>query len=519
MSHSLQLSNDLHDRLQETLGQLVADKVASRIFARDATLWGPDARDEASKRLGWVDLHARRSTIGHQIEPLLRQVSDQQFDRVLLCGMGGSSLAPEVISKAAGVNVQVLDSSHPRMVDAAMSDLSSTLVMVASKSGGTVETDSQLQLALARCEAQGLPISRHIVAITDPHSPLDVFAGDAGMRVVRADPEVGGRYSALSAFGLAPTGAAGADVDQLLNEAASCAPDFAADSTDNPALILGALLSVSERAGVNVVALNDELVPGLADWIEQLLAESTGKSGRGILPVAVLGGTYPALRNVLSITLGATSKPEGPRGVHVDFPLGAQFLLWETATAVAGRVIGINPFDQPDVESSKAATRRLLDSTGPAAGSDEKPILEVSTCTDKQLLDAFSAVTAELGEDSYLSMQFYLDRWRVSGTKNLASELAAKLMRPVTLGWGPRFLHSTGQLHKGGPKTGVFLQVISDAQPDIAVPNRNFTFGELISSQAAGDAEVLREIGRPVFTWRVNDEVPDIERLCRVIWS
>jgi glucose-6-phosphate isomerase len=489
--------------------------VAARIFEHDAALWGPDAAAEARVRLGWVDLPETSQALIDEISALRDDLVGRGLTHVVLCGMGGSSLAPEVICAAAGVELTVLDSSHPDMVRATLADrLDESVVVVSSKSGGTVETDSLLRAYVAAFEQAGRNPSDHLVIVTDPQSPFDREATEAGYRVFRADPNVGGRYSALSAFGLVPSGLAGADISGLLNAALAARSRLSVDGDDNPALRLGAALGAGYRAGVDKLVLLDESGVGLGDWIEQLVAESTGKVGRGILPVVVPSAAAPNYApNTADEFLVVTGSAEPPAAVSgysgvVDGPLGAQFLLWETAVAVAGLEIGINPFDQPDVESAKQAARTFLTATdGPA----EQPALSVDGIaafgTSASTLSA--AVDELLGhlqpDHGYVAIQAYLDRFGHPAYAQLRELLAARTGRPVTFGWGPRFLHSTGQLHKGGPATGVFLQITDTPLHDLEVPGRDFTFGTFIAAQAAGDAHVLRDHGRPVLRLHLTD--------------
>ncbi len=285
--------------LEKAVEQLVADQVASRIAGHDASLWGPEAEEEASKRLGWVDLHLTSVPLVEQVTSLRDDLRGRGLDRVVLCGMGGSSLAPEVICASAGVPLTVLDSSDPDMVREAIdADLESTVVVVSSKSGGTVETDSQRRAYEHAFEVAGIDPAERIIVVTDPGSPLDDEATETGYRVFRADPQVGGRYSALTAFGLVPSGLAGADIGALLQEADEIAEDVAADDETNPALVLAALIGVANARGVDKLLLADagSRNVGFGDWIEQLVAESTGKQGRGILPVVVAGRPLPQRR-------------------------------------------------------------------------------------------------------------------------------------------------------------------------------------------------------------------------------
>ncbi len=504
-----------HEReFEQTLHRAVDDQVASRIADQDPTLWGEAAESEAKKRLAWTSLATTSRPLVEEIATLRADLTERELDHVVLCGMGGSSLAPEVICATAGVELTVLDSSQPDMVSRALNDrLERSVVVVSSKSGGTVETDSLKRAYEQAFIAAGLDPARHIVVVTDPDSPLDQEATEAGYRVFRADPNVGGRYSALTAFGLVPAGLAGAPIDQLLDEAEAVQPTVAADSGDNPALRLGVALGVANQHGVDKLVLADQTRHGLGDWIEQLVAESTGKLGKGILPVVVpfenAVNFNPSTADTVLVALGSSDAPEAQSGwsAGVRGGLGAQMLVWETAVAVAGQLLGINPFDQPDVESAKQAARDLL-----GQGSDgEQPDLESQgvAAYGTNASDLGTAVDDLLAEldlfHGYVSVQAYLDRIGLAEYAGLREALARRTGRPVTFGWGPRFLHSTGQYHKGGPGTGVYLQLTSDPVDDLPVGGRDFTFGEFIASQAAGDAQVLRRHGRPVLRLHLSD--------------
>jgi glucose-6-phosphate isomerase len=505
---------------------LVRERFASRLFDQDATLWGEAAEAEASIRLAWVHLHRSSRPLLGEIAALKDELNGQGVDHVVLCGMGGSSLAPEVICATAGVELTVLDSSHPDQVRAALADrLDRTVVVVSSKSGSTVETDSQRRAYIEAFRSAGIDPTRRLVVVTDPGSPLDEQARADGYRVVNADPHVGGRYSALTAFGLVPSGLAGADIEQLLEEADAVADLLAEDDDANPALRLGAALAGTQPLRDKVVLVDDGSgLVGFADWAEQLIAESTGKEGTGLLPVVVAETSAPEVAlPPHDVTVGrflpdrdpdAQEEPEsGGSDVAVTGSLGAQLLLWEAATAVAGRILGINPFDQPDVESAKKAARSMLEGTPertPPAFSDGA--VEVRALGGDWLADAKTvteAVDALLGrldrDNGYVSVMAYLDRSHHAGMRDVRRTLAIRSRRPTTFGWGPRFLHSTGQLHKGGPPTGVYVQITGSPTEDLPVPGQDYSFGDLIEAQAAGDAQVLAEHGRPVLRLHLTD--------------
>jgi glucose-6-phosphate isomerase len=512
---------------------LVADRVASRLFALDPTLWGEAAEEEAAKRLAWTGLPRGSRPLVGEVAALRERLRETGYDRVVLCGMGGSSLAPEVICATAGVPIVVLDSSDPDVVRGALTDLDRTVVVVSSKSGSTVETDSQRRAFEQAFRDAGLDPTTRMVVVTDPRSPLDREARSAGFQVVNADPDVGGRYSALTAFGLVPSGLAGADIEALLDDAEAVADILAEDDDANPALRLGAAMAGTDplRDKLVLVDAGTENV-GFGAWAEQLIAESTGKDGTGILPVVAVGDAPAHLYDdgtvvrLLPSDPGEDETPLTPDTaaslVTVAGPLGAQLLLWEAATAVAGRLLGINPFDQPDVESAKAAARELL-GAGITAGEEpaftDGPV-EVRALGGDWLGDATTvdgAVDALLAKldpgRGYVAVMAYLDREADADLEQVARSLFDRTGRPATFGWGPRFLHSTGQYHKGGPATGVYVQVTATPEQDLQVPGRDFTFGQFIAAQAGGDATVLAEHGRPVLRLHLIDHEEGLRRV------
>ncbi|MBT2503215.1 glucose-6-phosphate isomerase [Curtobacterium sp. ISL-83] len=518
MTVSIAASGDAARAIDQVVPRLVADMVASGITAQDPELWGPDAETEASRRLGWVEAVSVSRPLVVEITALRERLHADGVGHVVLAGMGGSSLAPEVITRTYGVPLTVLDSTDPAQVRAAVGhDLARTVLVVSSKSGSTLETDSQRRVYEQAFRDAGIDPASRIVVVTDPGSPLEAEAIVAGYRVFTADPTVGGRYSALTAFGLVPSGLAGADITELLDEADAISALLAVDTDENPGLVLGAVLGGTAplRSTIGIVADGTHIV-GFGDWVEQLIAESTGKNGRGLLPV-VLDVDSPevsaGLADVQIVRLVGSREDErhvADGEVEIAGTLGGQLLVWQYAVAVAGRLLGIDPFDQPDVEAAKVAARSLLEDrpapTAPAfvdggIAVHATPGLPVGTT----LAEAVTGLLAEVGSTGYLAVQAYVDRTDDGGLAALRDALAARLGRPVTFGYGPRFLHSTGQYHKGGPATGAFLQIVADEREDLAIPGRPFTFGQLIQAQAAGDASVLAEHGRPVLTLTTSD--------------
>ncbi|HEY7432166.1 MAG TPA: glucose-6-phosphate isomerase [Streptosporangiaceae bacterium] len=518
--------------LTEAAGQsaakLAADGVPQALANKDPNLWGADAAHEASIRLGWLDApRVSRALLG-TLAATASDIREDGLDHIVLSGMGGSSLAPEVISRTRNVPLTLLDTTDPQVVARALADrLGQTLVVVSSKSGSTIETDSHRRIYEQAFAGIGLSpeeIARRFVVVTDPGSPLEATARAAGYRVVLADPNVGGRYSALTAFGLVPTALAGADPAQLLDEADAVAPALAGGA-DNPGLELGAALGGYALAGHDKAVLADSGsgLPGFGDWAEQLIAESTGKHGHGILPVAVGGERSPGFSPGPDLHLVGLGHPSGPVDTSVTGSLGAQFLVWEYAVAVAGRLLGINPFDQPNVAESKENTARLLDGAGDGPLPAGQPLFTegaVEVHADAGLLTGatdlagvLDALLLALPPTGYLAVMAYLDRSGDSAAAGLRDALATRTTHPVTFGWGPRFLHSTGQYHKGGPQTGVFLQVTGAANGDVPVPGRPFTLGRLQLAQALGDLGALRQRGRPAVRLHLRDRQAGLQQL------
>ena len=532
MSFRISVSGAAADAVRATVPTLTTDLVASGITAQNPALWGPAVEAEAALRLGWTASVARSRPLVAEIVELRSALQARGVTQIALAGMGGSSLAPEVITRTAGVKLTVLDATDPGQVLSALNDnLAGTALVVSSKSGSTVETDSQRRVFERAFREMGIDPAERIIVVTDPGSPLEASAREAGYRVFNADPTVGGRYSALTAFGLVPSGLAGVDIAALLDEAESISLALAVDSPENPGLVLGAAIAAASPRRDKLAIVSDGThIVGFADWVEQLIAESTGKLGTGILPV-VLELDAPELTEVLPdvqlvrVVADAGTDLFGETGdeIRVSGTLGAQFLVWEYATVVAGRLLGINPFDQPDVESAKIATRGLLDARPapePAAfiadGIEVRGTPHVIGAAS-DLASAVDALLEELGPDGYVAVQAYVDRLALPELAEIRNKLATLAQRPVTFGWGPRFLHSTGQFHKGGPATAVYLQILATPAEDLDVPDRPFTFGELIQAQASGDASVLAEHGRPVLTLTLTKPQQNISTLFKAL--
>ncbi|MFN2586974.1 MAG: glucose-6-phosphate isomerase [Actinomycetota bacterium] len=489
------------------------EDLAERIWKRDPSVWGP-GDDDPVERLGWLDLP---ETIRGELAPVEAFVRDagSYFERAVLLGMGGSSLAPEVFATCFGARpghpqLIVLDSTHPAQVHAVAEALagSESLFVVSSKSGGTVETTSLYAYFRDRA-----PDGRNFVAITDPGTSLeDLGRTESFGGVFVSRPDVGGRYSALSLFGLVPAALIGVDLDELLSPAAeaaaACGPSVPPE--ENPGLAVGAAVGrLAESGRDKLTFLTSPALAPFGEWAEQLIAESTGKRGRGIVPVVgePLFEAYAEDRAFVHLRLGDDAALDEPvdalvSGGHpvirldVRGPqeLGALMFLWEFATAVAGSVLGVNAFDQPDVEAAKKAGRAVLESSEPPGWpeDDVDGLFDGAAPPEYAALLAFAPRTAEGRE--------VLDRAR--------SKLARTYGIATTAGFGPRYLHSTGQLHKGGPDTLRALVVLDRPAEDVEVPGRPYTFGRLLVAQAAGDYQALAAAGRKVgrTTWERFEE-------------
>jgi transaldolase/glucose-6-phosphate isomerase len=500
--------------------------IGRRIWARDAGLWtrDPDVAKEILDRLGWLDLPESMRPYVPDLRQFAREVANAGIDRVLVCGMGGSSLCVEVLASVLGsehgLPVRVLDSTHPDAVAsaAAWATPRRSLYVISSKSGTTTEPNDFAAFfeALAAGEL-GSAAGGHFVAITDPGTPMVEHAGEFGYRTVFENPpDIGGRYSALSLFGLVPAALLGVDLDALLEQAREmaleCGPGVADD--DNPGVRLGRFMADNAIAGRDKVTVltAPELAPfGL--WVEQLLAESTGKQGKGLLPV-VGEAPYPTEafgedRAVVGIDFAGISAPGASELKAAEFPtmflgmsegieLGAEFFRWEFATAVAGHVLGINAFDQPDVQAAKDATRRVLRQLARGGQLPEPEVVVREDADVRAAAELVGEVLDDAGPGRYVALMAYVDP--TPQTEELLArartDLRDSTRAAVTLGFGPRFLHSTGQYHKGGPGTGRFIQLVDVAAAGPDVPGRDYSFGTLIKAQAAGDAEALQDAGR-----------------------
>ena len=459
-------------------------------MSKDPTIWGEQARAEAEIRLGWVDLPRTSRTLLPKLDALWAWARSEKIDHVILSGMGGSSLAPELIAAAFKKNLTIVDSTDPKvMASLAERDLTSAAVLISSKSGSTIETRAHKAFFQDQMRKQGIDPSKRMLVITDPGSPLATEALAEGLQVINADPNVGGRFSALSAFGLVPAALLGIDIAPILDDALDALAEM--EEPGNPAEELVTFLSNSRFIRFDDTA---SPYPGLADWVEQLIAESTGKEGKGLLPIV-------AAKSSLSL-------PVIDLGSDVIASLGAHFILWEWVTALLGWKLGVDPFNQPNVQETKARTLEYLKLGAKSDSSDQRS--EIDLVNIRESLDE-AAPAAE-----YISIHAYLDRHDDATLLNLRELFESRYQKPVTFGWGPRFLHSTGQYHKGGPKDGLFLSITGESKVDIPIPGESYTFGELIKAQAAGDRSALEAEGLKVFSIHLGNRESDIKKLLQL---
>jgi len=531
----------LEPGLARGLEALEKDGVVRRIWDRDPTVWKPDGR-EISGRLGWLASPETAGRMVPDLEAFAASVRGQGLTRAIVLGMGGSSLAPEVYARLfptgpGSLELDVLDTTEPGTVAAAAARFTpdKTLFVVSSKSGTTAEVLALLSYFYDRVRmALGTGhVGGRFVAVTDPGTPLEALARELRFRrTFSGQPDIGGRFSALSAFGLVPAVLKGIDLGRLLGPARAMAGACRVErAADNPGALLGAILGTAAVEGMDkLTLLLPQRLRSLAGWLEQLVAESTGKEGRGIVPVVEdrpgPAGSYGADR--LFIEIGAPEGPRSPEGsgsplirLALDDPydLAGHFFQWEFATAVAGRFLGVNPFDQPDVEATKKRTREVLASAGgslSSAAAADLPLFAGGLRIERQVPaeTAGAAVTRFLDsrrEGDYIALLAYLPR--TGAIEGLLSGLAAGLRfmtgLPVTVGFGPRYLHSTGQLHKGDGNRGLFLMLVAAGLPKVDIPAVSGIdrpagdFGGLFRAQAAGDALALKEKGRRVLTVEV----------------
>lgn len=552
---NLSLPDDLLRIVELALDNWDAQRKVARLWARDPSLWTGNGEDQW---LGWLHIADEQLKTIRRFTNFAAEVKDSGFTHVLLLGMGGSSLCPEVLSKSFGrlagfPELHVLDSTDPAQVKSIEDqiDIANTLFFVSSKSGTTLEPNIFKQYFFERAkDAVGEQAASRFIAITDPGSKLREEAEAENFRkIFLGVPSIGGRYSALSDFGLAPAAAMGIDVSSFLERTISMVRACGdASARNNPGVILGAVLGSAHNAGRDKVTIISS--PGIYDlgaWLEQLIAESTGKNGKGLIPVdrepAGSPGIYGDDR--VFVYLRLDSAPDASQDAAIKqlieagqpvimisvaevYDLGQEFFRWEIATAVAGSIIGINPFDQPDVEASKIATRKLteeyeqsgslpvespfLETDGIKLFADSANAAALKNGVSEPSLGAYiEAHLARLQPGDYFAMLAYIEMNETHQHLLQAARAAVRDAKRVAtcLGFGPRFLHSTGQAYKGGPNTGVFLQITCDDPNDLPVPGQKYSFGVVKAAQARGDFEVLSERGRRALRVHLNADVDE----------
>jgi transaldolase/glucose-6-phosphate isomerase len=555
------LPSPLREQVSATAKDWAASGRVARLWDRDASVW---TNGDEPRWLGWLDApEAARGSLD-ELRAFAQEINREGFTHALLLGMGGSSLAPEVIRHTFGhvhgaPDLHVLDSTDPAQVAGVESrvDLRRTLVIVASKSGSTLEPNVFKQYFLHKVEqlVGRERAGQQFIAITDPGSKMQQAAeADGFRRVFLGNPSIGGRFSALSPFGLVPAAVMGVDLRRFVTDAeAMAAACRRPDPVVNPGVMLGLVLGLAARGGRDKLTIvTSPEIFDLGAWLEQLIAESTGKQGLGIIPVDLEAlrapDTYPSDRVFVSLRTAGPwdAAPEealnalataGHPVVHIELAdthaLAQEFFRWEIATAVAGAVLGINPFDQPDVEASKVATRELttrFEESGTLP--TDTPVLREGSLSfyadhantralerapgDRSGMGLLKAHLARIGPGDYFALLAYVEM--NAGHQRLLQDIrhlvASRTRAATCLGFGPRFLHSTGQAYKGGPNTGVFLQVTCDDAKDLPVPGQKYTFGVVKAAQAAGDLQVLNQRGRRALRVHLGPDVTvGLERL------
>lgn len=509
----------LADSVSKRITQLEADSFPARLWTHDPILWtdDPEGQAEVTIRMGWTDSPEKARACVPEYQAFADEIHKEGIGRILVLGMGGSSLTAEVLSSLLAdaeidspVCLAILDSTDPAQVSKAAEDYppDQSLYIVASKSGGTAEVTAAFDYFWELSKGDG----SRFVAITDANTSLEQLARERGFRkIFSADETVGGRYSALTDFGMLPAALLGADLNRLLDRAdwmkKQCVKDVPA--ARNPGLALGAVMAESALAGRDkLTILADAPLSALAGWIEQIVAESSGKNGKGILPVPLEPLDMPEVygNDRLFVYLCQTGELEKGMAVlrtagHpvVEFAIsdpydaGAEFFRWEIAVATACHIIGVNAFDQPDVQESKERTKAKIAEYKSSGRLNEGKLVEL-----KDAKAAIAEFLSKSNSSNYVAINAYLPRTHemVAELQRLRVAIREKTKCAVTAGFGPRFQHSTGQFHKGGPNTGLFIQIIADAEKDIQIPNEGMTFGTLIHAQALGDYETLVARGR-----------------------
>lgn len=525
-------------RVEERLASWKEQKFSRRLWAKDHTLWFPESQPEITDRLGWLELPEMMHERLDNLNAFAQGVKGEGISYVVLLGMGGSSLAPEVFQKTFGnapdyPELFVLDSTHPSAVRSMEEkiDLTCTLFLVSSKSGTTLETLSLFRYFWNQLSSLTDKPGHHFVAITDTGTPLMELAKDRDFRqVFQANPDVGGRYSAFTDFGLVPAALIGMDIHRLIDRAwiasenaASCVSEDKASS-----LILGAVLGELSKSRDKLTFLTSPSLDFFPDWLEQLIAESTGKDGKGIIPIVseplTSAEEYGEDRFFVGLSLEtdngreledqmkAFEKAGHPTlliNLKEKYDLGQEIFRWEIAIASAGSVLGIHPFNQPDVQLAKDLAREAMEKRQDPEEKRDAPVETFSVEEIEVLSGAFKNWIAQAQSGDYVAIQAYLSP-NVDATRALQKVRFGLLKHThlaTTVGYGPRFLHSTGQLHKGGPNIGLFLQLVDEPSIDLCIPETDYSFNTLIKAQALGDFQALKQRGRRVLRINLKSDV------------
>ncbi len=544
-----QRNSQINELIEKTFSKLTNQKIIDRIWEKDFTVWN-DKPDEISNRLGWLDCPVNYQSAVDEISLFVNEVRAAGYTHALLLGMGGSSLAPEVFRLTFGVregylDLSVLDSTHPGAVKEMSDklDIKKTLFIVSTKSGGTIETLSFMKYFYNKVlhELGREEVGKHFAAITDPGSKLEKLAVELSFRkTFLNDPNIGGRYSALSFFGLVPAALCGISVEQILNRAEKEASECKKEIDFNTAARLGVIIGVLADDGIDKLTLiTSPQIKYFGAWAEQLIAESTGKNGKGILPVdleeVLSPGYYSNDRVFVYMKLKndtvfdkqvAAFEQAGFPVIEIElndvYDLGSEYFRWEFATAVAGWVLGIQPFDQPNVESAKVLAKKMI-----AKYKEEGKLPEPEPDFTENGVSVFAGLKADNLKDaideflssavpgkSYVAIQAYIkpDEENFKMLQELRTKIQKKYKVATTVGFGPRFLHSTGQLHKGDAGNGLFIQIVDEPKTNLPIPDEpgsstsSLTFGTLIKAQALGDRGALVDCGRRVITLQIEKD-------------
>ncbi len=528
---------DYTGHVEAKIEEFGSKSVVRRIWEKDASLWLPCGKSkhierEIKERLGWLDLPFTMASKVQEIINEAYQLRNQGFRHIVLLGMGGSSLAAHVFASLASefglgdpkMDFHLLDSTHPVEINRVESsvDIERTIFIVSSKSGTTQETVCLFDYFFDKIRRTIKKPTTHFITITDPDTPLHRRSQDLGFEhIFLAPADVGGRFSALSHFGLVPAALLGIDIVKLISEAKRAAEECALETKENPALLIAATISALYEQGIDKINfITDAMTSPFADWLEQLIAESTGKDGKGILPI--IGEPFdkeiryakPRLFVTMQLKSGGgqircgedqiQSLLESGRNpilsIRIEDPIGiaAQMFLWEFAVAAICSQLGVNAFDQPDVQLAKDLARKAIDGEIETCDDNGEKLLECKRIVE--LKPHIAKFLSPTNPDDYFAIQAFVPKSNqlLSDVDEIRLEVLKRYGIATTFGFGPRFLHSTGQLHKGGPANGIFLQIVDRPKIHLAIPNTNMSFAKLIAAQALGDYLALKRLGRRI---------------------